>query len=88
MRKKVMIVEDNELNLKLFTDLLRAHQFTVEGVRDGRHACLHSDTEIRGPEEEFRLQGGPRGRWLLQSRLHMGMMLESEGISAAACSSQ
>jgi two-component system cell cycle response regulator DivK len=38
MRKKVMIVEDNELNLKLFTDLLRAHQFTVEGVRDGRLA--------------------------------------------------
>ena len=33
-----MIVEDNELNLKLFTDLLRAHQFTVEGVRDGRLA--------------------------------------------------
>ena len=36
--KKVMIVEDNELNLKLFTDLLRAHQFTVDGVRDGRVA--------------------------------------------------
>jgi two-component system, cell cycle response regulator DivK len=36
MGKKVMIVEDNELNLKLFTDLLRAHQFIVEGVRDGR----------------------------------------------------
>ena len=33
-----MIIEDNELNLKLFTDLLRAHQFTVEGVRDGRLA--------------------------------------------------
>ena len=38
MSKKVMIVEDNELNLKLFTDLLRAHQFVVEGVRDGRLA--------------------------------------------------
>ena len=38
MSKKVMIVEDNELNLKLFTDLLRAHQLTVEGVRDGRLA--------------------------------------------------
>jgi two-component system, cell cycle response regulator DivK len=38
MPKKIMIVEDNELNLKLFTDLLRAHQFTVEGVRDGRLA--------------------------------------------------
>ena len=38
MSKKVLIVEDNELNLKLFTDLLRAHQFEVEGVRDGRLA--------------------------------------------------
>ncbi len=38
MAKKIMIVEDNELNLKLFTDLLRAHQFVVEGVRDGRLA--------------------------------------------------
>ena len=33
MSKKVMIVEDNALNLKLFTDLLRAHQFTLEGWR-------------------------------------------------------
>jgi two-component system cell cycle response regulator DivK len=34
--KKVLIVEDNELNLKLFTDLLTAHGFAIEGVRDGR----------------------------------------------------
>lgn len=33
--KKVLIVEDNELNLKLFADLLRAHGYVVEGVRDG-----------------------------------------------------
>lgn len=38
MSKRVMIVEDNELNLKLFTDLLRAHGFVVEPVRDGREA--------------------------------------------------
>ena len=38
MGKKVMIVEGNEFNLKLFTDLLRAHQFEVQGVRDGRLA--------------------------------------------------
>jgi len=36
MGKKVIIVEDNELNLKLFTDLLRAHGFEVEARRDGR----------------------------------------------------
>jgi two-component system cell cycle response regulator DivK len=36
--QKILIVEDNELNLKLFCDLLRAHGFEVEPVRDGREA--------------------------------------------------
>jgi two-component system, cell cycle response regulator DivK len=36
--KKVLVVEDNELNLRLFCDLLRAHDYAVEGVRDGREA--------------------------------------------------
>jgi two-component system, cell cycle response regulator DivK len=40
--KKVLIVEDNELNLKLFTDLLRAHAYEVEGLRDGRNAIEHT----------------------------------------------
>ena len=38
MARKVLVVEDNELNLRLFSDLLRAHECTVEGVRDGREA--------------------------------------------------
>ena len=38
MAKRVLVVEDNELNLKLFCDLLRAHDFAVEPVRDGREA--------------------------------------------------
>jgi two-component system cell cycle response regulator DivK len=36
--KRVLVVEDNELNLKLFCDLLRAHEFTAEPVSDGREA--------------------------------------------------
>lgn len=36
--KKVLVVEDNELNLKLFCDLLRVHQFVAEPVNDGRDA--------------------------------------------------
>jgi len=36
--KKVLVVEDNELNLKLFCDLLRAHEYVAEPVRDGREA--------------------------------------------------
>ena len=38
MAKRVLVVEDNELNSKLFCDLLRAHEFTAEPVRDGRDA--------------------------------------------------
>ncbi|MBB5729187.1 response regulator [Sphingomonas prati] len=38
MAKKVLIVEDNELNLKLFCDLLRAHDYDARGVSDGREA--------------------------------------------------
>ena len=38
MAKKVLVVEDNELNLRLFCDLLRAHDFAAEAVRDGREA--------------------------------------------------
>lgn len=38
MAKRVLVVEDNELNLKLFCDLLRAHGFVTDPVRDGREA--------------------------------------------------
>ena len=38
MSKRVLVVEDNELNLKLFCDLLRAHGHVTEAVRDGRDA--------------------------------------------------
>ena len=38
MAKKIMIVEDNELNMKLFHDLLKANGFDVVGTRDGRQA--------------------------------------------------
>jgi two-component system cell cycle response regulator DivK len=36
--KRVLVVEDNELNLKLFCDLLRAHGHETAPVRDGRDA--------------------------------------------------
>ncbi|MEO5867915.1 MAG: response regulator [Sphingomonas sp.] len=42
MSKKVLVVEDNELNLKLFCDLLRAHDYVTEGVRDGRDAVARA----------------------------------------------
>ncbi len=38
MPKKVLIVEDNELNMKLFSDLLDAHGFETEQTREGLKA--------------------------------------------------
>jgi two-component system, cell cycle response regulator DivK len=35
---KILIVEDNALNIKLFCDLLAAHGHTPEAVTDSRHA--------------------------------------------------
>ena len=35
---KVFVVEDNELNLKLFSDLLKAHSYEVSTTRDGNEA--------------------------------------------------
>lgn len=34
-KKKVLIVEDNDLNMKLFQDLLEAHQIDTIEARDG-----------------------------------------------------
>ena len=38
MAKTVMIVEDNELNMKLFNDVLEAHGYTVVQTNDGLKA--------------------------------------------------
>ena len=38
MAKTVLIVEDNELNMKLFHDLLEAHGYATVGTRNGIEA--------------------------------------------------
>ena len=38
MGKKILIVEDNDLNLKLFKDLLEAHGYETFEIRDGLDA--------------------------------------------------
>lgn len=37
-QKKILIVEDNELNMKLFHDLLEVHGYTTLHTKDGREA--------------------------------------------------
>jgi two-component system, cell cycle response regulator DivK len=36
MSKTILIVEDNELNMKLFNDLLESHGYSTLQTRDGR----------------------------------------------------
>src|SRR3954454_7625020 len=48
MAKTVLIVEDNELNMKLFRDLLEAHGYQTSGTSNGFEALdlvrkLHPD---------------------------------------------
>lgn len=42
MSKTVLVVEDNELNLRLFCDLLGAHGYRAHPVRDGREALAQA----------------------------------------------
>ncbi len=38
MPKTILIVEDNDLNMKLFNDLLQAHDYDTVQTQDGREA--------------------------------------------------
>lgn len=38
MAKTILIVEDNELNMKLFNDLLQAHGYDTVQTKDGKEA--------------------------------------------------
>ena len=42
MTKTVLVVEDNDLNLKLFCELLAAHGYLAKPVQDGRDAVAQA----------------------------------------------
>lgn len=44
MPKKILIVEDNELNMKLFADLLDAHGYETQQTREGLKAISMART--------------------------------------------
>jgi len=46
MAKTVLIVEDNELNMKLFRDLLEAHGYRTSGTSNG-HEALNLVRQMR-----------------------------------------
>ncbi|MFN5173708.1 MAG: response regulator [Holosporaceae bacterium] len=75
LHKKVLIVEDNELNMKLFSDLLEAKGFDVAKAKDGYQALeLLAENrpdlilmdwqlpEITGQELTQRLKADPNTR--------------------------
>lgn len=45
MKKKILIVEDNDLNLKLFRDLLAAHGYDTIETKDGVEAIALTISE-------------------------------------------
>lgn len=45
MKKKILIVEDNDLNLKLFRDLLTAHGYDTIETKDGLEAITLTKSE-------------------------------------------
>lgn len=45
MAKKILIVEDNDLNLKLFRDLLMAHNYEIIDTKDGLEAIKLARSE-------------------------------------------
>ncbi|MBN8531762.1 MAG: response regulator [Alphaproteobacteria bacterium] len=46
MPKKILIVEDNDLNLKLFRDLLEAHGYVTVETKDGLEALRLAKAEM------------------------------------------
>ncbi|WP_404714342.1 response regulator [Sphingomonas sp. MMS24-J13] len=46
MAKTVLVVEDNDLNLRLFCDLLTAHGYRPEPVSDGRDALTRAQAIV------------------------------------------
>src|SRR5438874_7485288 len=77
MAKTVLIVEDNELNMKLFRDLLEAHGYQTSGTSNGFEALdlvcrlllekkkAHFDSLMRGACERVpRLRDAPLARQL------------------------
>jgi two-component system cell cycle response regulator DivK len=40
--KRILVVEDNDLNRKLFCDLLKANGFAVEPIADGRDVLVRA----------------------------------------------
>ena len=64
MAKTVLIVEDNELNMKLFRDLLEAHGYQTSGTSDGFEAL----NLVRNAVQAIRGDRRDKGRVLVTAR--------------------
>ena len=61
MAKSVMIVEDNELNMKLFNDLLRANGYATLPMRNGHDALDALEGAPAGPHHHGHPASGDFG---------------------------
>ena len=71
MQKTVLVVEDNELNMKLFNDLLEAHGYRVVQTRDGLSALdmARKQSTLDWFDKDFTVVAGPLGDvWLEAGR--------------------
>jgi CheY-like chemotaxis protein len=62
MPKTVLIVEDNELNMKLFRDLLEAQDYEVLETREGLHALTLRASIARSDPDGHQLPRSPAWR--------------------------
>ena len=82
MPKTVMIVEDNELNMKLFNDLLRANGYGTLPMRNG-HEALDALKSVAATEDnllpasvEAAKAGATTGEWADALREHFDLGAE------------
>ena len=70
MQKTILIVEDNELNMKLFNDLLEAHGYRTLQTRNGKEALeltrLHKPDLILMDIQLPEVSGLQVTRWIKQ----------------------
>ena len=89
MAKTVLIVEDNELNMKLFRDLLEAHGYQTVGTSNGYEALdlvrsLRPDasTLAMRPLRDYGLwvSGPPEKETIIAQPMHLNAHGPSTGI--------
>jgi len=79
MAKRILVVEDNDLNRKLFCDVLKSQGYAVEPCADGLEALGKARESIRA-----RWPDAPSRRWTIDNALAEGAVLDPLSGAGAA----